>query len=63
MIRGEGVAKNPEELAAFLSDVGADNIATFEFLVQDAELLEQLSILLKPLKKKELGRLLQSVLS
>lgn len=60
MVQQLNVAKKPEELRTFLEDMGVDNLATFSFLVQNAELLEQLTGLLKPMKKMELETLLKS---
>ena len=60
LVQEGSIAMNPEELKLFLSNMGVDNLATFVYLVEDAEMLAQLNNMLKPMKKRELADLLKA---
>ena len=61
LVLADNVSLNTASLTQFLNDVGADDISSFELLVQDIELLDKLYSFLKPLKKKKLSILLKGV--
>ena len=63
MVQGGGIAQNQEALLAFLNEVGADDVSSFEDLVGDAELYEKFNALLKPLKRKKLAECLEPALA
>lgn len=63
MVQRGNVAKNEETLNEFLTEVGVDDQASFEYLVRDPDLLEQLQLLLKPVKSRQLGDCVSALLN